>query len=176
MPGGMLSLSASSTTANSAFIWASLPTESLDAGKRVLRGVLRAFDATTLQELWNSNQRIGDNVGNFAKFVPPTVANGLVFLPTFQNPTSPPQDSQQNDPVGLNQLLVYSLMVAKPMDGALLTGGGTDIGIGPTKERDTWTIGNESGNDHSIWHWNLNGRSFEHPPSGGLGTAIDVDP
>jgi hypothetical protein len=46
--------------------------------------VLHAFDAVTLQELWNDKQNEPrDGVGYFAKFVPPTIANGKVFVPNF---------------------------------------------------------------------------------------------
>ena len=50
-------------------------------------GILRAYNAQNVtNELWNSEQLSArDTVGNFAKFVPPTVANGKVYLATFSN-------------------------------------------------------------------------------------------
>jgi len=49
-----------------------------------VEGVLHAFDAITLQELWNDKQnKSRDGIGNFAKFVAPTVADGKVFVPNF---------------------------------------------------------------------------------------------
>ena len=50
-------------------------------------GILRAFDATNLNtELWDSKQNAArDDVGNYAKFAPPTIANGKVYLATFSN-------------------------------------------------------------------------------------------
>jgi hypothetical protein len=49
-------------------------------------GMLRAFNPFTLRELWNnqSDPSVSDEDRNywFAKFVPPTIANGRVFLPT----------------------------------------------------------------------------------------------
>jgi len=44
---------------------------------------LHAYTATNLTELWNSNMAAADNLGTFPKFVSPTIANGLVYVPTF---------------------------------------------------------------------------------------------
>ena len=43
-----------------------------------------AFDASNIgRQLWNSNMNPSrDSVGNFAKFVPPLVANGRVYVAT----------------------------------------------------------------------------------------------
>ncbi len=50
-------------------------------------GTLHAFDASDLsRELWNSGMNPArDALGAYAKFVSPTVVNGLVFVPTFSN-------------------------------------------------------------------------------------------
>ena len=50
-------------------------------------GTLHAYSALNVtNELWNSDM-IGsrDAIGNFAKFVAPTVANGKVYMATFSN-------------------------------------------------------------------------------------------
>lgn len=48
------------------------------------QGILRAFNANDLSQLlWDSDVHPGDEVGLYAKFCPPTVANGKVFVPTF---------------------------------------------------------------------------------------------
>jgi hypothetical protein len=84
MPGGMLSISANGNAAGSGIVWASLPLQG-NANQNVVPGILRAFDAENVaQELWNSHQNAArDDVGNFAKFCPPTVADGKVYLGTF---------------------------------------------------------------------------------------------
>jgi hypothetical protein len=84
MPGGMLSISANGSTRGSGILWASLPFQG-DANQHVVPAILRAFDAADVQhELWNSKLNAArDDVGNFAKFCSPTVADGKVFLPTF---------------------------------------------------------------------------------------------
>jgi hypothetical protein len=86
MPGGILSLSAYGSEPGSGLIWASLPT-SEDAMRAVVPGTLRVFNAADVkQELWNSEQNAPrDRVGLFAKFTPPTIANGRVFLATFSD-------------------------------------------------------------------------------------------
>jgi hypothetical protein len=59
-----------------------------NANAGVVRGVLRAFNASDVStgELWNSENtgNDGDRLGLFAKFSPPAVANGKVYLGTFQ--------------------------------------------------------------------------------------------
>jgi hypothetical protein len=84
MPGAMLSVSSHGVRPGTGILWASLP-KSGDASHDVVAGILRAFDAADVtHELWNSEQNPGrDSVGNFAKFCPPTIADGKVFLGTF---------------------------------------------------------------------------------------------
>src|SRR5262249_36662320 len=58
-----------------------------DANQAVRPGIIHAYDAQDVShELWNSEQfSVRDSVGSYAKFVPPTVANGKVYLATFSN-------------------------------------------------------------------------------------------
>jgi hypothetical protein len=104
MPGGMLSLSANGSTPDSSIIWASLPRQG-DANNGTVDGMLRAFSATDLShELWNSEQNAGrDRVGMFAKFCPPVIANGKVYIPAF----SPPGKTGDPQP---GKLVVYGLL------------------------------------------------------------------
>jgi hypothetical protein len=85
-PGGILALSANGTNAGMGIVWASHQLGG-SANQAVRPGILRAYNAQNVtNELWNSEQIITrDSVGNFAKFCPPTVANGKVYLATFSN-------------------------------------------------------------------------------------------
>lgn len=81
MPGGFLAISAEG--GQDGILWATHPW-SEDLNQKIGEGVLRALDARTLKELWNSRQnRVRDDYGNFAKFCPPTVANGKVYVATM---------------------------------------------------------------------------------------------
>jgi hypothetical protein len=81
MPGGFLTIS--SQGGQDGMLWATHPwAENLN--QKIGEGVLRTFDARTLKEKWNSrDNRARDDYGNFAKFCPPTVANGKVYVATM---------------------------------------------------------------------------------------------
>jgi hypothetical protein len=81
-----LSLSANGNQAGTAIVWAAAAYQG-DANQKIVHGIVRAFDATNLSnELWNSRQVPGrDDVGTYAKFCPPTIANGKVYVATFSN-------------------------------------------------------------------------------------------
>ena len=95
MPGGMLSLSANDSKGG-AIVWASLPLSG-DANAGTTPGVVRAFDAINIgHELWNSEMvPARDRLGFFAKFCPPVIANGKVYVATFAGKDKP------------NKLIVY---------------------------------------------------------------------
>ena len=85
MPGGALSLSANSGAPRTGIVWAGIA-QFWDATNMSVDGVLRAFDAENVSvELWNSDRASADQLGKFAKFTAPTVANGKVFVATFSN-------------------------------------------------------------------------------------------
>jgi hypothetical protein len=89
MPGGMMCLSADGVNPNTAVLWACIPY--FDANTAVGPGRLLAYDATRLgtfgdgsrqlQVLWDSQDW---NLGfSFCKFTPPVVANGKLYVPTY---------------------------------------------------------------------------------------------
>ena len=85
MPGGILALSADGTKEGTGIVWATHPTDD-DGMNKTVKGTLRAFDARDLNlELWTSdkNPNGDDRLGDFAKFCPPIVANGKVYVATF---------------------------------------------------------------------------------------------
>jgi hypothetical protein len=85
MPGAMLSISADGDQDGTGIIWATHPILQ-DANHDVVDGVMRAIDAQHLDRvLWESTTRPADALGRVAKFTPPTVANGKVYVATFSN-------------------------------------------------------------------------------------------
>ena len=89
-PGGFLTGSSNGSTSGTGIVWALT-----GDNQAVQAGTLRAFDASNLSnELWDSDiNNARDAAGNFAKNVPPLVANGKVYVGNFSN-----------------QLIVYGLL------------------------------------------------------------------
>ena len=104
-PGGSLTVSANGTAAGTGIVWSSMPT-SQDGIHGLVPGVLRAFNAETLNELWNSEQNAArDRAGTLMKFVPPVVVNGRVYMPSHDNAVSvygllPPDSGPGPTPAG----------------------------------------------------------------------------
>jgi hypothetical protein len=90
MPGGFTSITANGNS--NGILWASTPYNGNAAGNSnpslppdgLVQGVLYAFNADTLQLLWSDKINDGrDEIGLFAKYVPPMVANGKMYVPNF---------------------------------------------------------------------------------------------
>jgi len=101
MPGAILSLSANSYWGGTGIVWANRATNA-DATKATVTGTVSAYDAQDLSKrLWSSDDTPANGMlsplGNFAKFVPPTVAGGKVYMATF------------DDPGAANHIAVYGL-------------------------------------------------------------------
>lgn len=80
---GALTISANGRSHGSGIVWASVPgrQEGID---REAGGLLAAYDADTLNEIWTSEQNpVRDRAGRLAAFVPPVVANGKVYVATM---------------------------------------------------------------------------------------------
>jgi len=114
MPGGFPSISSNGNVPNTGIVWATAPISG-DANKHVVEGILRAYDATALDPvnnvdgtprlklLWDS-KHIPGNTFNHAKFCPPFIANGRVFVPTYDG-----------------RVDVYGLVTETPHEGPLPT-------------------------------------------------------
>ena len=113
-PGGILTLSANGGTPGTGVLWATVATSGDAENNPPVPGELYAFDAGNVAtELWNSTMNAArDGFGNFAKFVPPLVANGRVYVATWSD-----------------QVAVYGLEMAvtgiSPTSGT--TAGGTSV-------------------------------------------------
>jgi hypothetical protein len=83
MPGGMLSLS--SNGKKNGILWAVVPLDGDANTFRGVKGLMLALDAQDVSKaLWTSEQSgARDRLGLFAKFVPPTIAGGKVFVATY---------------------------------------------------------------------------------------------
>ena len=101
MPGGLLTLSADGRNKHTGVVWATVPLkgnrapgpngDNGDANQHVVEGLLFAYDATEfgtnadgskfLKMLWNSH--LSGNTFSFSKFCPPMVANGKVYVTTY---------------------------------------------------------------------------------------------
>ncbi len=77
-PGGIPAGSANGT--NSGLVW--IVTPAADAEVSAQAGTLRAFDAGSLIEIWNSGLNANDALGNMAKFAIPTISHGQVYVST----------------------------------------------------------------------------------------------
>jgi len=86
-PGGILAISANGDTPGSGVLWATTASSGNVFSDPKNPGVLHAYDAANVStELWNSTMNSArDNFGSFAKFVPPLVASGRVYVATFSN-------------------------------------------------------------------------------------------
>ena len=81
----MLTVSANGNTAGSGIVWAVVPLDGDANQQRGVKGILLALDADDVtRTLWTSEQvSQRDRIGLFAKFNPPVVANGKVFVATY---------------------------------------------------------------------------------------------
>jgi PQQ enzyme repeat len=93
MPGGFMTLSSNAGDKSTGVLFATFPPNG-DANMQIADGRLVAYDAGTVVTVKGQKQlkrlrinRLGNcncyNYGKFSKFTPPTVANGMVYVPTY---------------------------------------------------------------------------------------------
>ncbi len=112
-PGGILTLSANGETPGSGVLWATVAASGDAENNPPVPGALYAFDASNVAApLWTSNTNAArDSFGNFAKFVPPLVANGRVYVATWSQ-----------------QVAVYGLLTPAPILTAVSPASGPSAG------------------------------------------------
>ena len=143
IPGAILCLSAQGSMPGSAILWATTPIS--ESAQNTVPGYLIAFDASDVtRELWNSQKRLDskgsslDSVGNFAKFCPPVVDNGTVYVATFSN-----------------QVQAYGLRVVLPVDLVDFTASRVDSSV-----LLNWVTASERNNDRFEVERSPDGKSF----------------
>ena len=87
MPGGRLVVSSNGTLPGTGVVWGVYPTQG-NANAAVVHGALVAYDAVivnngTMKQLFHSDANPANDMGNFAKYATPVVANGKVYVATF---------------------------------------------------------------------------------------------
>jgi len=85
-PGGILALSADGVDASTAIVWASVSRVMNGPGKLIaFKAVPEPSTPTLLTKLWDSELCEEDRLEGGSDFIPPTVANGKVYLATGAN-------------------------------------------------------------------------------------------
>jgi len=108
MPGGQQWVSANGSS--NGIVWSTIPWSG-DANHATVPGVLRAANAVTGAEIYNSHQNTArDDFGSFAKNPSPLVNAGLVYVPTFSG-----------------KLAVYGLLSTNPPPPPPPPGNGTGL-------------------------------------------------
>ena len=135
-PGGILTLSANGEQTGSGVLWATVVTSGNAEDNPPAPGELRAFNAENLsQELWNSSMNASrDGLGNFAKFVPPLVANGKVYVASWSKQVvvygllNAPDTTPPSVPTILRATAVTATSITLGWNASTDNVGGTGVG------------------------------------------------
>jgi len=86
--GASMSTSSNGNDDNSAILWVS-HANNCDPNHQTCAGIVRAINAGDVtKELWNSRTLPSDDIGNYAKFNSPVVANGKLYVASFSGNVS----------------------------------------------------------------------------------------
>lgn len=143
-PGAMMSLSANGD--KDGILWAVIHASG-DSWHESRPGILHAYEANNIShELWNSlEDPKRDDCNNYSKMVPPTIANGKVYLASF---------GTQN--MGSGQLCVYGLLPngAPPLPPGALHAGSENSRVSLSWEKSdrasTYIVKRSAGNSNSL--------------------------
>lgn len=84
VPGAMYTLSSDGAKPGSGILWATRASQDVPTSEEMATGVLEAYAAEDLSiALYSSALSARDDLGLFAKFTPPVVANGKVYVATM---------------------------------------------------------------------------------------------
>ncbi|HEY0184676.1 MAG TPA: hypothetical protein VGC09_17895 [Rhodopila sp.] len=133
MPGGMISVTSDSSKAGTGVVWAVAPLDGDANRQRGVNGIVLALDAEDVsQTLWTSELvSARDRLGLFAKFVPPTIAGGKLFVATYGN-TEPLRTYAGNRPAQFPAsyyVTVYGLDAAAPPHLEVVNQTSEDVSI-----------------------------------------------
>jgi outer membrane protein assembly factor BamB len=143
MPGGMLALSSNGTKAGSAILWAVVPLNGDANMFRGVRGNVIALDPRDVsKQLWTSELAgVRDRLGLYAKFVPPTVAGGKLFVATYGDAEALRNWNPPETPTGLaarHYIAVYGLLPPPPKPKPVVNQESDDVTV--LKARATETL------------------------------------
>ncbi|MEO8183650.1 MAG: hypothetical protein ABI895_33315 [Deltaproteobacteria bacterium] len=145
MPGGFLTVSSADATGTNGIVWSLSPRKSLwrdpVAVKIPGQSILRAFTAVpnpdgSITQLWNSELDLRDAVGSASKFQPPLVADGKVYVVTYDNKvliygTTPPRQTVRD--IRRTMILINA---HTQLGQDLFVRGGIDHAFGTANGRD----------------------------------------
>jgi outer membrane protein assembly factor BamB len=133
MPGGMISLTSDGSKAGTGIVWAVVPLDGDANRQRGVHGIVLALNAEDVsQTLWTSEQVAArDRLGLFAKFVPPTVAGGKLFVATYGD-AEPLRTYAGNRPAQLPAnyyVTVYGVNAAAPPHQEVVNQNSADVSV-----------------------------------------------
>jgi hypothetical protein len=132
----MLALSANGSAVGTGIVWAVVPLDGDANRERGVKGIVLALDAQDVgRTLWTSEQfSQRDRLGLFAKFTPPLIADGKVFVATYgdeelkrvygTNPDTHPQQFPKNYYVA-----VYGLLDDAPANVTIVDQNRDDVAV-----------------------------------------------
>lgn len=173
-PGATLSISANGTAGG--ILWASTNSQGqgggLGAWHMTEPGILYAYSLPGMTPLWNSLQNAArDSCANYAKFTPPTIANGIVYLASFGTAqTRSGQICAYGElPQGTNLLNNGTYLITSVHSGDAIDDPGSSTKNGTIMEQ--WGV-NNGANQH--WVVNNLGNNVITLTNAASGQALDV--